>query len=142
MIDKPQVLDVESAHVEIFFRCRRCHHSWHRSFTVSRWFEDDGGFMEVYRHHGVPVPSPRSGLVCVFCEGLPVDWAETPLPPLAAGEEQPAAAGRVAVPPAGRTVPWPSWRTPERDEWPPRRPTFPFLLPLRPQLHPRTFHFP
>lgn len=139
MTGERPVLDVESTNEEIFFRCRRCRHMWHRSYAVARWFEDDGGFMEVYRHNGVPVPPPRSGLSCVYCGGLPVDWADTPLPSLT---ERPSASVRGAARPAAHAVAWPSWRTGARDEWPPRRPTFPFLLPLRPQIYPRTFRFP
>ncbi|OAA18709.1 hypothetical protein UG55_110112 [Frankia sp. EI5c] len=138
MTGERHVLDVESADEEIFFRCRRCLRSWQRSFGVARWFDDDGGLMEVYRHNGVPVPAPRSGVPCVYCGGLRVDWAHAPLPQLT--EPQPAP-GRARTTRA-QVVPWPSWRSWPRDEWPARRPAFPFLLPLRPQLHPRTFHFP
>lgn len=139
MTSESSVLDVESTIEEIFFRCRRCHHTWHRPYTVARWFEDDGGFMEVYRHNGVPVPSPRSGVSCVFCGGLPVDWSNVPLPALMGESPTP---GRPAKPSATRTVTWPSWRTSPQDEWPPRRSSILFLMPLRPQLYPRTFRFP
>ncbi|KPM55096.1 hypothetical protein CcI49_27825 [Frankia sp. CcI49] len=138
MTGERHVLDVESATEEIYFRCRRCHSTWHRSYTVARWFEDDGGYMEVYRHNGVPVPSPRSGPVCLSCGGLRVDWSDSPLPPL---QERPPTPGPVS-PRQARSVTWPSWRTGVRDEWPPRRSAFPFMLPIRPQLYPRTFHFP
>ncbi|MEX5711262.1 hypothetical protein BBK14_08605 [Parafrankia soli] len=130
------VVDVENANVEIFYRCRRCGRAWERSFGVTRWFDDDGGLVEVYRYNGVPVPSPRGGPPCAFCGSLTVDWAETPLPPAV---EPPSALG---LPRPVHAVPWPSWRTWPRDEWPQRRTAFPFLLPLRPQLHPRTFRFP
>lgn len=130
------VTDVDESTVEIFYRCRRCHRSWTRSFDVRRWFEDDGGLVEVFRRDGVPVPSPRSGPRCVFCDGLRVDWSETPFTRTDTDTEP--------VPPTARPTLSAKPGRPRRArfDYPDFRMGFPFMVPLRPQLRPRTYRFP
>ena len=130
------VLDVERTRTDVYFRCRRCRRSWTRSYEVTRWFDDDGGLVEIFYRNGTPVPPPRSGISCIFCGGLRVDWSEAPLRPEPAAAE----AEEGAEPSAPPTPPWRPWR--RYYERPDGSFQFPFMRSLRPQRRPQTFRFP